>query len=130
MNDDRNDPFDDIFREIERMMNDMVGTGGPQNGPVQQGGPGPTNSTHIDVYEDDGQIRVVADLPGVERSDISVRSDGEYVSVSAETDTRHYDDRVALPAPVDPESGSGTYNNGVLEVTFDRARSATDVDIE
>ena len=129
MNDDREDPFEDIFREIERLMNDVVGTGGPREGAARDGGR-PSSPTHIDVYEDDGQIRVVADLPGVDRADIAVQSDGEYVSVTAETETRHYDERVALPAPVDPESGSGTYNNGVLEVTFDRVRSATDIDIE
>ncbi|MGM0372717.1 MAG: Hsp20/alpha crystallin family protein [Halobacteriota archaeon] len=130
MRDDREDPFDDIFREIERMMNDMVGTAGPQEGGIQQSGVGTATPTHIDTYEDDDQIRVVADLPGVAREDISVQSDGEYVTVLAENETRHYDERVALPAPVDPESGSGTYNNGVLEIIFDRARETTDIDIE
>ncbi|MFB6086843.1 MAG: Hsp20 family protein [Halodesulfurarchaeum sp.] len=126
---DRDDPFEDIFREIERMMNEMVGTPGPQTG-----GPGTemqqATSTHVDVYEDEEGVRVVADLPGVERSDIGVQCDGEYVTISAESETRSYNERVALPAHVDPESGSGTYNNGVLEVTFDRSRSKTDIDIE
>ena len=125
---DPNDPFDDIFREIERMMNDMVGTAGPQEG----GAPGvqATSPTHVDVYEDEDTVRVVADLPGVSRSDISVQCDGEYVTVSATNDSRTYDERVGLPAPVDPETGSGTYNNGVLEVTFERSQSTTDIDIE
>jgi HSP20 family protein len=126
---DRDDPFEDIFREIERMMNEMVGTPGPQAGgartDLQVSG-----STHVDVYEDEDTVRVVADLPGVAREEISVQCDGEYVTIGAESDSRSYDERVALPAHVDPESGNGTYNNGVLEVTFDRARSATDIDIE
>ncbi|MFW6004327.1 MAG: Hsp20/alpha crystallin family protein [Halodesulfurarchaeum sp.] len=126
---DREDPFDDIFREIERMMNEMVGTPGPQAGGARTDLQSP-GSTHVDVYEDDGEIRLVADLPGVARSDIGVQCDGEYVTISAESDTRSYDERVALPAHVDPESGSGTYNNGVLEITFDRSRSKTDIDIE
>ncbi len=126
---DRDDPFDDIFREIERMMNEMVGTPGPQAGSARTGVQA-TSSTHVDVYEDDDLVRVIADLPGVSRSDISVQCDGESVTVSAESETRSYDERVALPAPVDPESGAGTYNNGVLEVTFDRSRSKTDINIE
>lgn len=127
--DDPDDPFDDIFREIERMMNDMVGTTGPQKGGARTGMQA-TSGTHVDVYDDADLIRVVADLPGVSRSDISVQSDGEYVTIGAESETRSYDERVALPARVDPESGSATYNNGVLEVTFDRSQSKTDIDIE
>ncbi|MDZ7850156.1 MAG: Hsp20/alpha crystallin family protein [Halodesulfurarchaeum sp.] len=126
---DRDDPFDDIFREIERMMNEMVGMPGPQAGGARTDLQ-PASPTHVDVYEDDGEVRVVADLPGVERSDIGVQCDGEYVTISAESETRSYEERVALPAHVDPDSGSGTYNNGVLEITFDRSRSKTDIDIE
>jgi HSP20 family protein len=84
----------------------------------------------VDVYEDEEEIRVVADLPGVSKSDISVQCDGEIVTLSAASETRQYDERVTLPAPVDPESGSATYNNGVLEVTFERTARATDIDIE
>ena len=127
--DDRDDPFDDIFREIERMMEDMVGTQGPQESGAQTGQQ-TTSPTHVDVYEDDEVVRVVADLPGVAQSDIAVQCDGEYVTLSATSETRSYDERVALPTRVDPESGTGTYNNGVLEVTFDRTQSATDIDIE
>ena len=127
--DDRDEPFDDIFREIERMMNEMVGTPGPQAGGAQTGVQA-TGQTHVDVYEEDDVIRVVADLPGVSREDIAVKSDGETVTVSATNDERSYDERVRLPSPVAPETGSGTYNNGVLEITFDRTASSTDIDIE
>lgn len=125
--DDREDPFDDIFREIERMMNDMVGD-------MQRGGSFGSSidartTTHVDVYEDDDEIRVIADLPGVAKSDISLQCDGEIVTIAAASETREYDERVSLPAAVDPESGSATYNNGVLEVTFSRTGSATDIDV-
>ena len=126
---DRDDPFDDIFREIERMMNEMVGTPGPQAGGARTDLQ-LSSSTHVDVYEDEGTVRVVADLPGVSRSDISVQCDGEYVTIGAESDTRSYDERGALPAHVDPESGNGTYNNGVLEVTFDRTDTSTNIDVQ
>jgi len=127
--DDRDDPFDDLFRELERMMNDMMrdtrGAGGFESGGVE-----PSTATHVDVYEDEDEIRVVADLPGVSKSDISLQSDGDVVTITAANETRQYDERVALPASVDPESGSATYNNGVLEVTFERRDAATDIDVE
>jgi HSP20 family protein len=126
---DRDDPFDDIFREIERMMEDMVGTAGPPDGGARMGAQA-ANPNHVDVYEAEDEIRLVADLPGVDQSDISVQCDGQYVTLSAKNGDRAYDERVSLPARVDPESGSGTYNNGVLEITFERSQSATDIDIE
>ncbi len=127
--DDRDDPFEELFREIERMMNDVVGEG-QSSGGFGSGGVESSATTHVDVYEEEDTVRLVADLPGVSKSDISLQSDGEVVMISATTDTREYDERVSLPAPVDPETGSATYNNGVLEVTFDRIERATDIDVE
>ncbi|MFW6384439.1 MAG: Hsp20/alpha crystallin family protein [Halodesulfurarchaeum sp.] len=125
----RDDPFEDIFREIERLMEEMVGEPGPQDGGARMGVRTST-STRADVYEDGDLVRVVADLPGVSRSDISVQCDGQTVTIGADTETRAYDERLTLPTRVDPESGSGSYNNGVLEVTFERTESSTDVEIE
>jgi HSP20 family protein len=126
--DDRDDPFEDIFQEIERMMNEMVGQ---QTGRgFESSGFEAVDTTHVDVYDDDGTVRVVADLPGVAKSDISLQCDGEVVTIAASNETRQYDERVSLPARVDPETGAATYNNGVLEVTFERDESATDIDVE
>jgi HSP20 family protein len=112
------------------MMEEMVGAPGPQDGGARMGVQSGHSTTQADVYEDGDLVRVVADLPGVERSDISVQCDGQTVTIAAETETRSYDERITLPTRVDPETGSGSYNNGVLEVTFERAASSTDVEIE
>lgn len=123
------DPFEDIFRELERFMDEMVGNVDRHSnvGPMRST---PGSSTHVDIHESEDEIRVVADLPGVEKSDISLQCDGEYVMISASSETREYDERVALPAPVDPETATATYNNGVLEITFERREVATDIDVE
>lgn len=121
--DDRDDPFDDFFDEIERMMNDMM------HGDVEdQSGFG--SDTHVTIYEEDEQIRVVADLPGVEKSDISLKCDGDVLTISAATAAREYDERIDLPASVDEHSANATYNNGVLEVSFDRVEDSADIDLE
>ncbi|MFB6081234.1 MAG: Hsp20/alpha crystallin family protein [Halanaeroarchaeum sp.] len=124
----RDDPFDDIFREIERMMDEMMSGQGAEG--FDEQGTGFGSDTHVDVHETTEEVRVVADLPGVEKSDIALQCDGEVLTISAESEVRSYDERVSLPARVDPESGSATYNNGVLEVTFDRVERATDIDVE
>ncbi|MGM0399233.1 MAG: Hsp20/alpha crystallin family protein [Halobacteriota archaeon] len=128
--DDRDDPFDDIFREIERMMDEMMQGEGRGGVSYERGPAGFGSDTHVDVHETDEEVRVVADLPGVAKADISLQCDGEFLTVGAASDVREYDERIELPARVDPESGSATYNNGVLEVVFDRVEEATDIDVE
>jgi HSP20 family protein len=128
--DDRDDPFDDIFREIERMMNEMMGGQGDVDMNVDFGGDaGFGTDTHVDVHETETEIRAVADLPGVEKADIDLACDGQVLTIDADGDRRQYTERVRLPAPVDEHSASATYNNGVLEVVFDRANDATDIDV-
>jgi HSP20 family protein len=133
--DDRDDPFDDLFREIERMMNEMMGDDFDMH--VERSGPAGSGNqtgfgteTHVDIHESDDVVRVIADLPGVEKDDIDLKCDGEMLTISAASDHREYDERVRLPAQVDEHSASATYNNGVLEVQFDKAEDSADIDVQ
>ncbi|WP_129114522.1 Hsp20/alpha crystallin family protein [Halegenticoccus tardaugens] len=120
--DDRDDPFDNIFNEIERMMNEM--TGGPEDRT------GFATETHVDVYDEGDRIRLVADLPGVEKDAIELKCDGEVLTISAASARREFDERVRLPARVDEHSAEASFNNGVLEVTFVRAEDSAAIDVE
>lgn len=121
---DPNDPFDDIFNEIERMMEDMMGFGGV--GADSDVG----TETHVDIHEYDDMITVVADLPGVQKDAIEIKCDGRTLSIDASNDSREYSERVRLPARVDEHGANATYNNGVLEVSFDRAEDSADINVE
>ncbi|MFC4448879.1 Hsp20/alpha crystallin family protein [Halorussus aquaticus] len=131
--DDRDDPFDDLFREIERMMNEMMGDDFDMRVERGENGGGQTGfgtETHVDIHEADDVVRVIADLPGVEKADIDLKCDGETLTISAASDHREYDERVRLPAQVDEHSATATYNNGVLEVTFDKSEDSADIDVQ
>jgi len=65
-------------------------------------------------------IRVVAELPGVSRSDIDLRVEEDRLVISAERGEWKYHKEVALPYKVDPKSADATFENGVLEVIFRR----------
>jgi len=123
--DDRDDPFGDIFDEIERMMNEMTGTGGAVGD-----GSGFSSETHVDVYDESEQVRLVADLPGVEKDGIELKCDGKTLTISAASPHREYDERVRLPARVDEHSASATFNNGILEVTMDKLGDSAAIDVE
>jgi HSP20 family protein len=128
MRDDRDDhdPIDDILREIERMMNEMMG----DDVHIDRGGSaGFGSDLHLDIHEEDERLRVVADLPGVEKDAIDLKCDGEVLTITAASDRRDYEERVRLPTSVDEQSAGATYNNGVLEVTFERAEDSADIDL-
>ncbi|WP_313691868.1 Hsp20/alpha crystallin family protein [Halorarum halobium] len=120
MRDDRDDPFGDIFDEIERMMNDVAGTGDAGFG----------TDTHVSVQHEDELVRLVADLPGVGKDDVDLQCDGRTLTIAADSETRRYDERVRLPVRVDEHSASASFNNGVLEVTFDALEPSADIDVE
>lgn len=129
--DDRDDPFDEFFSEIERMMNQMMGPNAnfrfehSTGGDPGQGG----RNLHVDVHETDEQIRVVADIPGIDKDAIDLKCDGESLHLEAQTGEREHRDRIALPGRVDEHSAEATYNNGVLEVVFDRLDDSTSIDV-
>ncbi|WP_255151843.1 Hsp20/alpha crystallin family protein [Halorarius halobius] len=124
--DDRDDPFDDIFREIERMMEEM--TGGNVDIDANVGGAG-GDDAHFSVQETDGEILVVGDLPGIERDAIDIKCDGRHLTIAAHTNHRDYEQRLQLPARVDEHSASATFNNGVLEVRLNRVDDSADIDL-
>jgi HSP20 family protein len=131
--DDRDDPFDEFFDEIERMMNEMMGPNAnvhfEHNSERRRGRDQGGNNVHLDVHEHDDEIRVVADIPGVEKEAIALECDGEILHLEAGNGERRYDERVSLPGRVDEHSASATYNNGVLEVVFDRVDDSTSIDV-
>ncbi|MFC6731625.1 MULTISPECIES: Hsp20/alpha crystallin family protein [unclassified Haladaptatus] len=122
--DDR-DPFDDLFREIERMMNDVIGGNVDVNVDRADG----SESPHVVVYEETDVVRVIADLPGIDKNQIDLKCDGKTLTITAESDTRNYDEHVTLPVRVDEHSAKATYNNGVLEVTLERAEDSADISV-
>ncbi len=68
------------------------------------------------VDEKEGKIKVVAEMPGVEREDIHLKALEDSLSIRAEHGERKYDTTVPLTIKVEPSSANATYNNGVLEV--------------
>ena len=118
------DPFDELFREIERLMDDVLGARADVDLDVDLAG-----ETHVDVHEYDDRIAVIADLPGVAKEDIDLQCTGRALSIRASGSATTYAKRVELPSRVDETSAAATYNNGVLEVQLDRADDSANIDL-
>ncbi len=74
-----------------------------------------------DVFENEGEVTVIAELPGVEERDIKLKATERTLKISAESKDRKYSKEVELPAKVTGEPKS-SYRNGVLEVKLQKAK--------
>lgn len=70
----------------------------------------------VDVMEEDKDVVVVAELPGVDRDDIKLQATEDHLTVSVDAPRRKYRKELRLPASIDPKSARASYKNGVLEV--------------
>ena len=86
----------------------------------------------LDMYEEDKELVIKAELPGIRKKDLDIRLDGDVLTIKAEKkeeketkDTTHYARErsfgryvryMTLPARVDSEKITATLKKGLLEV--------------
>lgn len=130
------DPFA-MINELEREMDRMVGNRFPSVQPFlrgvgRAGRSGQAWSPSADIYEKDGALVVKAELPGVDKNDVSVTvENGDLViqgerKADQEVDEESYYRmerfsgsfyrRFALPEGVDEDGITAEYKDGVLHV--------------
>jgi HSP20 family protein len=89
---------------------------------------------YVDVIDRDSDIVVTADLPGVDKNDISISIKDNMLEISAEKKVagEHEEEgylrrergysrfyrAIRLPTPVDETKAHASFNNGVLEITM------------
>ena len=69
-----------------------------------------------DVFDEKEEVRIYAEMPGVNEEDIKFDLKGDILDISAQSGERKYHKEVLLPVQVKKEGLSYTYKNGVLEV--------------
>ncbi len=96
-------------------------------GNVPRGGAPPDASCReplTDVTEEDDRVRVIVELPGVDKQDIDLRSVDRELTISVDTDRKRFCKKLELPCDVMPDSACAEYRNGVLTVTMGKAEQA------
>jgi HSP20 family protein len=76
----------------------------------------------VDVLETDGEVKVIAELPGVEKKDIKLHGTEKTLTISVDTPQRKYYKEVPTPAKIALKNAKSTYKNGVLEVTVPKKK--------
>lgn len=79
-----------------------------------------TREPLIDTIVDEKEkiLKLVAEMPGVEKSDIKVLVEGNVVNVDAEHGDKKYHGKAPIKHKVDADSAKASYTNGILEVQF------------
>lgn len=73
-----------------------------------------------DIIEEKDSVRVIVELPGVEKDDIQLNAEDAHLEVEVDREDRRFYKKLELPCSVDPDSAQASYKNGVLEVTLTR----------
>jgi HSP20 family protein len=131
-------PFFTLRREMDRLFDDAFRGFGLASFASSNGLGWP----QVEVVDRDKEVRITAELPGLEEKDVDLRVENNVLVLRGEKRTefddaeRQYSERsygrferhVALPAEVDDERASATFRNGVLTVMLpktERARQQT-----
>jgi HSP20 family protein len=78
----------------------------------------------VDIMETNEDVHVVAELPGVEKTDIKLHGTEDSLTISVDTPQNKYFKEVELPVKVRVKEANSTYKNGVLEVVLPKAEVA------
>lgn len=128
-------PMMPLRREMDRLFGDFfrgVGVPAAFNGAAL--------TPHVDVKENDREITVTAELPGVAEKDVEVSISGDILTLKGEKKAEkeekdgnyHRVERrygsfhrsFTLPSEVDAEKVAAAYKNGVLTVTLPKSKAA------
>lgn len=112
-------PWSGLETEIDRLF---------QTALTEFGGNGTSSSRFpVDLYEDENNTYVRAELPGVNRDDINVEMSDGYLSITARKasgekgkseETFSFSRAVSIADEVQTDKVSAVYENGVLTVTL------------
>ena len=131
------DPFLSLHRNVNRLFDEVfqgLGTPSPFNQMTPRNGTWP----RVEFSENDKEIQVMAEVPGLEEKDIEVLLEdgvltlrGEKKSETEDKDRQfseryygRFERRLALGREVDEGKVSATFKNGVLTVTLPKTEKA------
>jgi HSP20 family protein len=86
------------------------------------------------VDEKEKLVKLVAEMPGVDKSDLKVVVQDKSVNLSAEHGEKKYQVNVPIQYKVEENSAKASYKNGILELVFklaeDEKLKSTTVEVE
>lgn len=122
----------DLHRRMNRLFDNLFEQGESEGGSLPSA---MTASPALDVHQDDKQIEITAELPGVKEEDIDLSIEDGVLTLSGEKKSERKDEergysersygrferRLTLPSNIDEEHCSADFRDGVLRITIPKA---------
>ena len=70
-----------------------------------------------DIMDSGEEVRVIVELPGVDKGDIKLSGTDDKLTISVESPQHKYFKEIELPVKVDSKKATSKYKNGVLDIT-------------
>jgi len=123
--------FQKMFEEMQEMGKNIV----------------PGGQMPVDIREENGEIVITADMPGVQKEDISLKADDDQIEITAEgsqeikeenekyirkeRSKRMFRRSIPWPSAINPDTVEASYKDGVLEIRAEKEDSeGRDIEIE
>jgi len=126
------DPLYQLQREIDRVFEDVFSGGSSSGNAGGRSGATMMNAPRIDLQDSEGELRLHADLPGVQPSDLDIRIEGDVLTIRGERKSEserneqnfHVMERshgrfqrsIQLPFAPNPDEVQASVREGVLEL--------------
>jgi HSP20 family protein len=130
-------PLVSLHREVNRLFDDVVrGFGMPSLDDRARGLSWPS----VELGESDQEIRVTAELPGLDEKDVEITVEEGVLTLRGEKKSEvqdkergytersygRFERRIGMPQGVDRDNASATFRNGVLSVTLPKTQAANE----
>jgi len=138
----RFDPFADLYqlqREVNRLFDNTATTPTRTNGGSTEPAPARAWSPAVDILEDQNEIIVRADLPGINQDDIDIEITGDTLTLKGERKFEDIDRKdnyvrversygkfqraFTIGIPVDADGVKASYKDGILEVRLPKSEA-------
>jgi HSP20 family protein len=78
----------------------------------------------VDITSTDNEVKVILEILGVNKEDIKINAfDGAVEVIANNNHQRKYHKTIELPKDADIKTARSTYNNGILEMTFNKKKN-------
>ena len=134
------DPFAAMRAEMDRVFDNFLGGRWHSPPSLMRGMAQEMSAPDVDVREDESQIVIEAELPGMDEKDIDVTLKNGVLSIKGEKKTAHEEKKddyhirersygsfqraFRMPDTIDDENVSASFENGVLKVALSKRPEA------
>ena len=76
----------------------------------------------VDISSTDREVKVIVEMPGIKKENIKINAYENSVEIISDDPQRKYHKVIDLPPEADIETVKSLYNNGILEIIFNKKK--------